>query len=91
MSDAGDGGKAVGGFLQFLRLRGRGLWDCTEAEWGADAGGTHVAWTQGRILSPVTLHNAWGVGRQTLPCAEKVVEAGKMTREEEMERKKSRV
>lgn len=66
-SDAGDGGEAVVGFLQFLGLRAGSLGHRAEGERSADQGAAHVTRTQRRILTPVTLHDTRGVGRQTLP------------------------
>lgn len=69
-SDAGDGGEAVVGFLQFLGLRAGSLGHGAEGEWSADQGAAHVTRTQSRILAPVTLHDTRGVGRQTFPRPE---------------------
>lgn len=66
-SDAGDGGEAVVGFLQFLGLRAGSLGHGAEGERSADQGAAHVTRTQRRILAPVTLHDTRGVGRQTFP------------------------
>lgn len=67
-SDAGDGGEAVVGFLQFFGLRAGSLGHGAEGERSADQGAAHVTRTQRRILTPVTLHDTRGVGRQTFPC-----------------------
>lgn len=69
-SDAGDGGEAVVGFLQFLGLRAGSLGHGAEGERSADQGAAHVTRTQRRILTPVTLHDTRGVRRQTLPRPE---------------------
>lgn len=66
-SDAGDGGEAVVGFLQFLGLRAGSLGHRAEGEWSADQGAAHVTRTQRWILTSVTLHNTRGVRCQTFP------------------------
>lgn len=62
LSDAGDGGQAVRGLLEFLRLCGGGFRDGAKAEWQSDTTGADVAGAQRWILPSIAFHNAGGVG-----------------------------
>lgn len=62
LSDAGDGGQAVRGLLEFLRLCGGGFRDGAKAEWQSNTTGADVAGAQRWILPSIAFHNAGGVG-----------------------------
>lgn len=67
-SDAGDGGQAVRRLLEFLRLRGGGLWDGAKAEWQSDTTGANVAGAQRWILPSIAFHYAGCVGCKAFTC-----------------------